>query len=169
MVESPAAGRTEVRYALRGVSRGSTEYAASEVLARIYASRLKAKTAAGDGVTAFVHNNARLLPGSIVFGLSGVPAEMKAKERIADVLDREISEAEFIAAKGSFHADRKKIDSATLWLDADTYRFASVKQDVDAARSVTLVEVRTLADRLKAEPIAAVTVLPPPAEEQPQQ
>jgi predicted Zn-dependent peptidase len=168
-VESPAAGRTEIRYALRGVSRGSNDYAASEVLARIYESRLKAKTAAGDGVTAFVHNNARLLPGSIVFGLSGVLAEMKAKETIADVLDRQISEAEFIAAKGSFHADRTKIDAATLWLDADTYRLASVKQDIDAARSVTLAEVRNLADRLKAEPIAAVIVLPPPAEEQPQQ
>src|SRR5690606_7321254 len=41
--EDPSAERSEIRYATRGVSRGSKDYAAADVLTRIYESRLKAQ------------------------------------------------------------------------------------------------------------------------------
>jgi zinc protease len=41
ITESPSAERSEIRYAIRGVARGSKEFAAAEVLTGIYEARLK--------------------------------------------------------------------------------------------------------------------------------
>ena len=141
-----------VRVALRGVSRGSKEYAAAEILSRIYESRLSSKT----GGNVAVNNEARFLPGMVVFEMQGDVSDATAA--IRSVLDTPVSEAEFTSHRTATVAARATSDIVVQWLDAHTFRYASPKEDVERLTGISLAEVRVLADRLKAAPMAIVAV-----------
>ncbi|HSI87682.1 MAG TPA: insulinase family protein, partial [Pyrinomonadaceae bacterium] len=163
--ESPSAERSEVRYAIRGVSRGSKEYAAAEILTRIYEARLKAKAPAERQEKVFVRNEARFLPGLIIFGFSDGRADAAGFKKA--MMEALVTDAEFNAHRSAAASNRNSTDGVTQWLDADTYRLASVKADADALSSVTLSDVRALAERLKSTPMVTVAIIPPAAPEPP--
>ncbi len=176
IVESPENGVTEIRYALRGVARNDKDFAAALVLASVLEQRLKAKAAEAQRANVFVRNHANVLPGVMMFGVSKIKGEMTAavtSERpksdagdiVAGALNDRVTDAEFRGAKSSATAEFNRLDAMTMWLDADTFRLASVKADQDAMGAVALADVQRLADRLKQQPVASVLVLTPKSAE----
>ena len=74
-----------------------------------------------------------------------------------------ISQNDFDTAKNKVIAElNQKIqsadDSMNLWLDVDTYKLASVKDESQKANNVTLADVQRVADNLSKLPFAAVRV-----------
>jgi len=161
--EDPSAERSEIRYATRGVSRGSKDYAAAEVLTRIYESRLKAQVPAERQNNVFVRNEPRFLPGLIIFGMSDGETDTAGFKQA--MMDAPVTDLEFNAHRVAASSKRNAQDGVTQWLDADTYRLASVKADADAFTEVTLADVRALADRFKSAPMVTVAIVPPAAPE----
>ena len=145
---------TQTRFAFRGVSRSEKDYAASEVLSAILFDRLQQNSGPSKG---FVVNAAHTLPGAMIFGLEGTPGETASNLPML-LLSKEISDAEFAAARSKAAAARSQIAVEQKWLDADTYKLASVADDQKAFEAVSLADVRALAQRLARNPVVAVTV-----------
>jgi hypothetical protein len=145
---------TQTRFAFRGVSRSEKDYAASEILSAILFDRLQQN--AGPAKSSVV-NSAHILPGSMIFGLEGASSETASNLPML-LLSKEISDPEFSAARSKVAAARSQISVEQKWLDADTYKLASVADDQRAFDAVTLADVRALAQRLAKNPVVAVTV-----------
>ena len=144
---------TETRFAFRGVSRGEKDYSASEILTLILFDRLQQNEASRG---AEVMNAAHILPGYIQFGIVGtdkVPLNLPTL-----LLSKEISDAEFTAARSSAAKRRSQDPVVQRWLDADTYKLTSVADDQKAFDAVTIADVKALAQRLAKNPVVAVTV-----------
>ncbi len=153
-VTTTADTTTQTRFAFRGVSRSEKDFAASEVLSAILFDRLQQNAGASKGS---VVNAAHILPGSMILGLEGTSGET-ASNLPTLLLSKEISDAEFSAGRSKAAAARSRIPAEQQWLNADTYKLTSVADDQKAFDTVTVADVRTLAQRLAKNPVVAVTV-----------
>ncbi|MFL6468103.1 MAG: M16 family metallopeptidase [Pyrinomonadaceae bacterium] len=170
IVESPEAGITEIRYAIRGVARNDKDFAAASVLAKVIEQRIRNKAPEAQRNNVWVKNYSNVLPGVIVIGFSRIQREIQAavtvekpKSEVSDfvvnALNERVTEAEFAVAKNAAIAELNSRDFVTRWLDADTYKFASVKTDQAAADSVTTADVQRVADQMRQQAIASVLLL----------
>ncbi len=74
-----------------------------------------------------------------------------------------ITQSNFEQAKSKIIADLNQktlsaIDSADLWLDVDTYRLVSVKDEMQKANNITLADVQRVAENLQKQPLVIVSV-----------
>lgn len=177
LIESPETGVGEIRYAVRGTARNAADNAAFEVLAKVLDGRLKTKAPADKRDLAFVRNESRLLPGMLLFGMSGLntgiktdPAENstapKTGDPIAQILNEKITDSEFASAKLAVIAERSKISPIILWLDVTTFKLSSVKAEKDAFSLVALDDVQKAANKINALPMAKVMLLSDEAEKE---
>lgn len=155
-INADAAANPQTVFAFRGIARNDGEFAASAVLTQILEARLRENLQ--NGGTVFVGNNARVLPGSFVLGISGASSQPVAGNLITLLLAKPITDAEFTAARGKVNAARSSTARDEFWLDADTYKIvpANEQKSFDA---VNLSAVQTLANRLAKNPVVAVTVI----------
>lgn len=171
IIESPESGITEIRYAFRGVARNEKDFAAASVFAKVVEARLRSKAPAGQNENVWVTSNANVLPGVFMIGFSRIQqnisaaviddkAKTEANDLITNALNATVSEAEFAVANNSARAEYNKLDASMRWLDVDTYRLSSIKNDQAAFESVTTGDVQRFADRLKKQPVASVLLLP---------
>src|SRR5688572_3216631 len=172
IVQSPEPGITEMRYAIRGVSRNDKDFAAASVLSHILEQRIKAKAPADQRANVFVRNHSNVLPGVLIFGISKIRTDLTpsvtnekpkgdASDLLAGALVDPLTDSEFNASKAAVTAEYGKLDAPTLWLDADTFRLPSVKADRDAFANVSLADVQRFANRIRTQPVASVLVLTP--------
>lgn len=137
--------------AFRGVSRGSSEFVAAEVLAAVLSERLGRNLPTGSESTA-VYNRAYILPGAIIVKLPDDKAD--AREFIRSLLANPISQSELDMAKSRVAAAMSSAGSDDLWLDAATYNTTVSLPAAIAA--VSLPSLQSLATKLASEPMAAV-------------
>ena len=170
ILESPESGVTEIRYAVRGVARNDRDFAAARVAAKILEQRIRTKAMEGQRENVWVRNYSNVLPGVIVVGFSRIQKGMTAavtseqpqtgsNDVIANALADRFTEAEFAVARNAVSAEYNQYDVASRWLDADTYKLASVKAEQAAFDSITLAGVQGFADRMKLQPVASVVLL----------
>jgi zinc protease len=137
------------RFAFRGVSKADKDWAAGEILERIYTARLAPLG------TAAVENRARLLPGVFVISLnSPTPVDAAA---VAKLIGGSVTEAEFAAAKREVDGAVAKWDQDDRWLDADTYKIGPDDR-AKWLQTVTLTDVQRVSDRLLKNPMVSVVV-----------
>ncbi len=158
---------SELRFAFRGLARNDKDFAASEVLTRIFHNRLQAK----EGNKASVFQTSHLLPSFVVLKISDwnvgkvkIEGENAAlpqnfSETVGNLLKAEIKTVEFERAKSEIAAERSKINSADLWLDSDTYKLASVKDEMQKPSNVTIADVQKVVERWKKESVVAALVI----------
>ncbi|MGD9589826.1 MAG: M16 family metallopeptidase [Pyrinomonadaceae bacterium] len=167
VLEVPGAGANELRFAGRGVSRSESDYYAALTLEKILAKRIQGT----DGRTAFVRSEAHVLPGSLVFGVSGwqpsggsgngpSAADRWAESIPANVLSGTVSASEFDAAHREVLSELSRYDTAELWLDADTYKTGPAGKEYEKAAAVKPADVQRVLARLQKEPLAFVRVRP---------
>lgn len=156
-------GTSELRFAVRGASRSGKDFAASEIAALIFDKRFKEK--AGNG--AFARSDAHFLPGSFVFGVHSWEPENTAKmdaeasSLLGDVIAPTITQAEFDAARKEFMAKYTRRNRLDAWLDIDTYKLRSVKDEAAAFDKTSLKDVQTFVAELKTRNVAKVLVATP--------
>lgn len=164
IVASPVPEQTEYRFAVRGVARNEREYAAFTVLAAILENRMKAKASSPNGDNVFVRNDAHILPGIFMAGVSYSAVNDPSSDNgniFLPTLAEKITNSEFTDAKNSIQMIRNAIDPVALWLDMDTYKLSSVKSESDLFSSLSLADVQKAADRVKAGPMVSVKAFTP--------
>ena len=140
---------TRTSFAFRGVARNDADYAAAVVLENILKARSQKLFA-----DAIVSSEARMLPGVVMLGATGVRAFPSS------ILSDRITEAEFGVAHTEAAAEFAKRTLIDLWLDADTYN-VKVGNDTKTLQNITLADVQRVAERLAKNPVASAVVISP--------
>ncbi len=158
---------SELRFAFRGLARNDKDFVASEVLTRILHNRLQTK----EGSKAIVYQKSHLLPSLVVLKFSdwnvgtlkieGENATLPPNffETVGNLLKTEIKTDEFERAKSEIVAERNKINSADLWLDVDTFKLVSVKDEMQKPSNITIADVQKVVERWKKEFVVAALVV----------
>lgn len=171
VIYSPLNENSEIRYAMRGLARNDKDFIASNILIRIMQNRLR-KQFPKD---AFVRHNSNLLTGSIIVGLSNLPLDVESQlsekppkthmiifkdENLAAILAVEkILPEEFEKAKSEISSEINQANPADLWLDVDTFKLVSTKDEFQKINNVSIADVQRIAERLLKEPTASVLMV----------
>jgi len=173
IINFPLIENSEIRYAMRGLSRNDKDFVASNILVKIMQNRLRKVFSKNGQTTAFVRQDSNLLPGLIIVGLSDFPfdAESQLSEKpakthmiifkgenlAAPLVSEKISTEEFEKTKNEVLAEMNQKNAADLWLDVDTFKLVSAKEEFQKINNVSITDVQRIAERLIKEP--TVTVL----------
>ena len=149
---NPAAGNTEVRYALRGLAKADKDYPASEILARIALARWQAARTAENYT---IRNESHILPGYLIFGLKQ-PASSTGLKVQDNLIPKNITESEFSKARSEAIAGLSSRNLQERWLDVDTYKSLPVDNETSAYQDATLADVQRVAERLAKNPVVTV-------------
>ncbi len=160
----PAENVSEYRIAFRNVARNNKDFYASKVLTNILQKR--ARMTGTDNVS--VSQNPHLLYGSVVMSYSkwnlgkiqknGNQISLPMTDStVKELLEKPISDAEFTASKADILTTANN-DLIDLWLDVDTFRLSSVKDEMKTAQNVTMTDVNRIAEVWKKEPLAQILV-----------
>lgn len=167
ILDTAVPSTSEFRMAVRGVARKDKNYFAHEILERILARRLKSR----DGNSAMSANESHLLSGMMIFGASSwngseikrngsdisLPADINNYQD--HFLKSDINNDEFNTARAEVVGDYSKQGVDDLWLDAETYRLTSAKDDLAAVQAVTLADIQKSLERLRSETFVRVLVV----------
>ena len=165
VLDSPLEKTSEFRFAMRGLSRNDKDFYASQILKHILQNRLQTR----EGKSAFVRQESHVLPGYFVFGVSQWNVEGIKREgnKIAmpvtdgyqnNFLKEPIKQNEFDQAKTAFAAESNQNDRINQWLDADTFKLTSIKDDAQNAQNVTIADVQRVLEKSQKEAVAYVLV-----------
>lgn len=164
ILDSPVEKTSEFRFALRGLARGDKDFYASQILQMIMQERLQSR----EGNAAFVRQDVRAMPGYYIFGVSqwNIEGIKRDGETIAlpvingyqnNFLKDAVKQSEFDKAKAA--AKSNQTEMINSWLDAETYKLTSVKDDLQNSQNVTLADVQRVLEKLQKEPTAYVLVI----------
>ncbi|CAN5842909.1 hypothetical protein BH20ACI4_BH20ACI4_06220 [soil metagenome] len=156
-VESPSENSTEIRYAMRGLARKDKDFYASKILSDIYFNRLKEKVPAENRKSVKVEYDDHVLPGIIIFGVSGLNAE-ENKNLMTDILSKPVTEAEFSRSKTFVGGKYVLANQADLWLDIETYKLGTPKEVAQQAQAVTISDVNRIAEKMKNQTLVSILV-----------
>lgn len=163
--DSPTANTSEFRFAFRGLARNDKDYFASIILTKILQNRLNASEPNKMQVKQMAH----LLPGYVLvssgkwnLGIiqkrdNAISLPMGLDSMISNALKEPISQAEFDKEK-NIKLPSSLGDYTEWWLDVDTFKLDSVKEQIKLVKSVTLEDVKRVAENWKKEPVAGVLV-----------
>lgn len=153
------AENTQMRYAIRGLARNDKDFYASQILTKILQNRLQNRMTAESGRDIFVRQEARLLPGAVIFGYASQTANQKSENIVSMILTNPVTSEEFSRAKSDFLAEFNRKDIAENWLDFDTYKLGSIKDETNKANNITIADVNRVAERFRKEPVIAISVI----------
>ena len=165
VLDSPLEKTSEFRFAMRGLSRNDKDFYASQILKHILQNRLQTR----EGKSAFVRQESHVLPGYFIFGVSqwNVEGIRRDGDKIAmpvtdgyqnNFLKEPIKQKEFDQAKTAFAAELNQTDIINPWLDADTFKLTSIKDDAQNAQNVTIADVQRVLEKSQKEAVAYVLV-----------
>jgi len=160
---------SEVRLAVRGVSRADQQFYAGLVLARIAQYRWQDTTPELASKPVSVRSEGYTLPGYFVMSVAVNATEalgsvLNAKKVLDSLMISPATGAEIDRAKREILSDlNSKFSSLEAgpdaWLDADTYRFGAIEDRSALIQTISAADVQRLASRLfKDTPIATVIV-----------
>lgn len=168
ILESNDKDKIELREAMRGLARNDKDFFASNVLVKIAGNRLRKDIANGKPPQAFIRHEAHLLPGLIVYGNSYLRSDLKVDPNedwevirvsmLPTLFDPKISADEFEKAGGEVLAEMNQKNQADFWLDIDTFKLVSVKDEIAKANNVTLSDVQKIAEKLARQPDVTIVL-----------
>ncbi len=170
IIDATRENTSELRFAIRGVARNDKSFYAAEIIKNLLLNRVKAKERGEVTIT----SNSHLLPGLFIIAVKdwnlgyvkrdgnqiALPAEMN--KSIAGYFADPITTAEFNSAKNSVLKRFSQENLTENWLDVETFKLSSFSKDMQAAQEITLEDVRTLAEKMKNEPVASVLLFQNP-------
>lgn len=138
--------------ARNGFARNDKDYYASRILAKIWSSRPK------NSPNGFVKSNSYLLKGIFIEAyempiISDSPVNNSGK---VEVVMEKFEPAEFESAKAELISELTHKNLQDFWLDIETYRLTSVKNEIETANNIKLEDVQRAFDRLRSQPSVAV-------------
>ena len=168
-IEMPNVENNLYRNVKMTVSRGDKDFYATKILTEIWRDKFCFNDESKSSKSSF---EPHLLRGTYVISANLVSNEPPPSGRNPCLLLLEkdgktiyppISQSDFDSAKSKIIAELNQKTSnvgnlADLWLDVDTYKLGSVKDDLQKANNVTLTDVQRVAESLQKQPIVTVTV-----------
>lgn len=160
---------SEIRFAMRGLARNDKDFYASRILENVLQQRLRLR----EGGNSFVRSNSNVLPGFIMLGVSSwnvgtvrkvgnqisLPVDVTTNTYQNNFLKDAVKAEEFEKAKTALAGQIKQPDAAEYWLDAETFKLVSVKDDWQRYQSVALADVQRVLEKLQKEAVASVLVV----------
>ena len=167
ILDSPAEKTSEIRFAMRSLARNDKDFYAAQVLTEILRNRVQTR----EGKNAFVRLNYSLLPGYFVIGVSewnvgtvkkvgnqiALPVEIDTYQNV--FLKNAVTAEEFDKAKTAVAEKMKQPNLLDYWLDAETYKLVSVKDDWQKSQSVTQADAQRVLEKFQKEAVASVLVV----------
>jgi zinc protease len=169
IIDQPGAPTTEIRLATRGLARSDRDSTAAQLLVPIVRERWLAAMPELSKSAFFVRHESHLLPGAFVLGAAVNPAQAAdaltaARNVLKSLAAAPPASAEFEKARGEALAVfNKQLDNpaslANLWLDIETFKLASIEDQLRALSQVTPADVQRVAAKLfRDTPVATVAV-----------
>jgi zinc protease len=160
---------SEVRLAVRGVSRSDQQFYAALVLARIAQYRWQETTPTLASKPISVRSESYTLPGYFLMSTSVGSADtpgcvLSAKKVLDSLIGSPPTAVELDRAKRETLTDLSSKSSnlevgPEAWLDADTYRLGAIEDRAALVQAVSAADIQRVANRLfKDAPIATVIV-----------
>lgn len=158
---------SEIRFAMRGLARNDKDYYASQILENVLQNRIQTR----EGKNSFVRQSSNVLPGFFILGVSewNVGTVKKVDNKLAlpvgvdtyqnNFLKDAVKPEEFEKAKTALAGKIKTPDPLDYWLDAETYKLGSVKDDWQKYQSVTIADVQRVLEKLQKEAVASVLLV----------
>jgi zinc protease len=164
--QSPA-NTSEVRIAVRGLSRADRDSLAAQVLARI--ARERWLSAVADLSSTSVKEDEHALPGMFVFsGRVSQAATAKAVSAAREIMNTlaqsgaNTTEVERAKAATASELNTRAHQAETIAdaaLDVDTYKLSAVAQPINDVNRITAVDVQRVASRLFKDAAIAIVVV----------
>jgi zinc protease len=166
IVDSPISNTSELRYAFRGLARNDKDYFPSEIMAKVLQNRLQER----EPNKIKVENIPHFLPGYVlvssnnwnlgkiqrVDNMISLPTDFNSK--VSDALKAPVTNSEFEKAK--FNQNPKTLDNySEWWLDADTYRLSTVKNELQNSEKVSFEDVNRVAEKWRKETVVGVLLI----------
>jgi predicted Zn-dependent peptidase len=176
VVEAQSEDLVEARSAVRGVARNDKNFFAASVLAKVLTYRIRNQNAQINKEKTLVAHRAHFLPGILIAKLS-MPkfsisfqggnengyvqniTQTTARFSLTDLLRERITNDEFKRAKSEFLDEFNSKPLEELWLDVDTFKLASVKDEIQKANDITLEDVGKVAEDFKKKPVVNLIVI----------
>ncbi|MGI8639119.1 MAG: M16 family metallopeptidase [Pyrinomonadaceae bacterium] len=144
------------RNASEGFSRNDKDYYSNVIITKVWQSRLSKFP------NLFFKYEPHLLRGIIVWGFSSTDDSDANNENKTEVKKQEnkkvIKSEEFEKAKAELLNELNLSNVANWWLDVDTYKLVSVKDELQKVNSITSVDVQRVFDKLQKEPSVTVFI-----------
>jgi zinc protease len=158
---------TEVRFAVRGVSRSNQDFYAAALLARIVQNRWQALSPELAAKPLFVRSESYTLSGTFVLGVAvnneAVAGSIAgAKKVIESLTTSPVTAEEVDRAKRDTFSETNPQPRETEpdpWLDMDTYRLASAQDRTSSIQAVTPADIQRVANRLFKDAATATVVV----------
>ncbi len=165
-IASPKSETAELRFAVRGSSRGGKDFATSMIFAAMVESRLKTRVPSAYAGGVSVSNRAHVLPGMILIRMDAAreivgSADSNVESTITKILSEPFSRLELDAARRIVKNEQLERGLASIWLDSDTFKFEKPEAHASAVDNVSLGDVNGYAERVRKLPMAAVAVVSP--------
>ena len=171
-VEIPTAENDLRRLAMMVSARNDKDFYATKILSEIWRNQFCFNDESKNGKSSF---EPHLLRGTYIISINLLSNELPliARNPCSLLLQKDgktvyppISQADFDLAKTKVIAELNQQtlsvnDLADLWLDVDTYKLISVKDEIQRANNVNLTDVQRVAENLQKQPIVSVIVKKP--------
>lgn len=166
IVDSKIPDTSELRYAFRGLARNDGDYYASEIMAEILQNRLQGRDPNKMKVEIFAH----FLPGYVLVSSNKwnlgtiqrkentISLPMDFNSKINDALKELVTNSEFEKARMN-QTPTTLDDYSEWWLDAETYRLSSIKNELQNSEKVSLADVNRVADKWRKEAVVGVLLI----------
>ncbi|MBD0325873.1 MAG: insulinase family protein [Pyrinomonadaceae bacterium] len=169
IIDQPGAPTAEIRLATRGLARSDKDMAATQLLVPLVRERWLAAMPELGKSAFFVRHESHLLPGAFVLGAAVNPTQAadaltSARSVLKSLATAPPASAEFEKARNEALAVfNKQLDNpaslANLWLDIETFKLASVDDQLRSLSQVTPADVQRVAAKLfRDTPIATIAV-----------
>lgn len=169
IIDLPGAPTAEIRLAARGLARSDADAAAAQLLSLLARDRWQAMMPELTKTAFFVRHEAHVLPGAFVLGAAVDPAQAAkaltaARNVLKTLATNAPAPAEFEKARNEALAVfNKQLDDpatlANLWLDIETFKLASIDDQLRSLNRLTPADVQRVAARLfRDAPMASVAV-----------
>lgn len=167
LIKTRVENASELRYSFRGAARNDKDFYVASVLTRILQNRLSSEKA----LNGVVRRENHLLAGSVVFELPNwntgkikmegnqISLPGNFNSFVADLLKSDVTTSEFERAKSEFLSEYNRQNPLELRLDADTYKLASTKEEIQKATSVSLADVQRVLQNWRKEPVVTTLVM----------
>ena len=160
---------SEVRIAVRGVSRSDTDFYSALVLARIAQHRWQEALPELASRPTSVRSEGYLLPGYVVMSTAvntnkAANAVLTARKVLESLVTSAATVVELDRAKRELLAETNsqasKLESEPdAWLDSDTYRLSAIQDRAALIQTVTATDIQRVATRLFKDAATATVIL----------
>ena len=167
-IELPTAENDLRRLAMMVAARNDKDFYATKILTEVWRNQFCLTDESKNGKSSFEPN---LLRGTYIIRTNLLSNELPISRNPCSLLLQKdgktiyppIAQADFDQAKTKVVAELNQQtlsvnDLADLWLDVDTYKLISVKDEIQKANNVNLTDVQRVAENLQKQPIVSVIV-----------